>query len=302
MIPSEHQILIKSASYASCMVAVLILLIKAHAWFLTLSQSLLASLIDSMLDLTSSFINLIAIRFALKPPDYHHRFGHEKIQDLTIFSQSIFFFISGALTCISSTRSFLDKSIPINLNYGINVMYVCIALTIMLLIYQTYVINKTNAEITKVDKLHYFIDLITNVAIIISINLSSRFWFIDSLFGVCISLYIIYSSYILFKKAFKNLVDEEFPEDDRKKIISIITTFSEVKGIHEMKTRYAAHKPFIQCHIEMDGEMSLYTSHYISDQICNALLAEFPGGEIIIHLDPYGYEKTVNYRENIPLP
>lgn len=299
MITSEHQILIKSASYASCIVAILILLIKAHAWFLTLSQSVLASLIDSMLDLTSSFINLIAIRFALKPPDHHHRFGHEKIQDLTIFSQSIFFFLSGSLACISSIKSFRDKSIPINLDYGINVMYVCIVLTIMLLIYQTYVIRKTNAEITKVDKLHYFIDLITNVAIIISINLSSRFWFIDSLFGVCISLYIIYSSYALFRKAFKNLVDEEFPEEDRQKIIAIITRFNEVQGIHEMKTRYAANKPFIQCHIEMDGEMSLYTSHYISDQICNALLSEFPGGEIIIHLDPYGYEKIVNYRENI---
>ncbi|MBX9890238.1 MAG: hypothetical protein K2X94_03145 [Amoebophilaceae bacterium] len=66
-----------------------------------------------------------------------------------------------------------------------------------------------------------------------------------------------------------------------------------------MKTRYAASKPFIQCHIEMDADMSLYNSHYHSDQICSALLLEFPGAEIIIHLDPYGYEEKVNYRELI---
>lgn len=299
MVTPEHQYLIKTASYASCIVAVLILLIKLNAWFVTTSQSVLASLIDSMLDLASSFINLISIRFSLKPPDHDHRFGHEKIQDLTIFSQAIFFFLSGILTCISSVKSFLDHSIPTNLDYGINVMYVCIILTIILIIYQSYVIKKTGAEITKVDKLHYFIDLVTNIAIIISINLSARFWFMDSLFGSGISLYIIYTAYTLFRKAFKNLVDEEFPDEDREKIIHIISKFSEVKGIHEMKTRYAAHKPFIQCHIEMDGDMTLYSSHDISDQICNALLSRFPGAEIIIHLDPYGYEKMVNYRENI---
>lgn len=299
MITIERQILIKSASYAACSIAVVILVIKAHAWFLTESQSILASVIDSMLDLSSSFINLIALRFALKPPDHHHRFGHEKIQDLTIFSQAIFFCISGVLTCISSIKSLLAKSVPTNLDYGIQVMYICIILTIILLLYQTYVIRKTGAEITKVDKLHYFTDLITNFSIVISINLSSKFWFVDGLSGIGISLYIIYASYGLFRKAFKNLVDEEFLEEDRKKILETIGKFTEVKGVHEMKTRYAADKPFIQCHIEMDGSMSLHNSHYISDQISNALLSEFSGAEIIIHLDPHGYEEEVSYRENI---
>lgn len=299
MTTSSHQKLIKSASYVSFIVAALILLIKSYAWFVTDSQSILASLIDAILDISSSFINLIAIRFALQPPDYHHRFGHEKIQDLAIFSQSIFFCVSGLFICFSSVKALIDRSVPSNIESGINVMYLCIILTFILVAYQTYVIKKTGSEIIKVDKLHYFTDLLTNLAVIVSINLTTRFWFIDSLFGIGISLYIIYASYALFRKAFKNLIDEELPEKDRKKIISIISSFKEVKGIHEMKTRYAASKPFIQCHIEMDGDMSLYSSHNHSDQICSALLLEFPEAEIIIHLDPYGYEEKVNYRENI---
>ncbi|MCC8371948.1 MAG: cation diffusion facilitator family transporter [Rickettsia endosymbiont of Pseudomimeciton antennatum] len=296
---SEHQNLIKSASYLSFTVAAFILLIKSYAWLVTDSQSILASLIDAMLDISSSFINLVAIRFALQPPDYHHRFGHEKIQDLAIFSQSIFFCVSGLFICFSSVKALIDRSVPSNIESGINVMCICIILTFILVAYQTYVIKKTSSEIIKVDKLHYFTDLLTNIAVIFSINLTTRFWFIDSLFGIAISLYIIYGSYALFRKAFKNLIDEELPEKDRKKIISIISSFKEVKGIHEMKTRYAASKPFIQCHIEMDGDMSLYSSHHHSDKVCSALLLEFPEAEIIIHLDPYGYEEKVNYRENI---
>ena len=296
---NSRNLLIKSASYLSVITALIILSVKIYAWFVTDSQSILASLIDSMLDITSSFINLIALRFALQPPDHEHRFGHEKIQDLTIFSQSIFFFASAFFVGFSSVKSLFEKTQLENISDATTIMYICIFLTIILVFYQTYVIKKTGSEIVKADKLHYFTDLLTNIIVIISINLSDRFWFIDSLFGVVISLYIFKTSYSLFQKAFKNLVDQELPEKDRQKIISIINKHRGVKGVHEMKTRYAAQKAFIQCHLEMDGNMSLYNAHKISDEIAFDILQEFPDSEIIIHQDPYGVEEHVNYREYI---
>ncbi|WP_341791661.1 cation diffusion facilitator family transporter [Rickettsia endosymbiont of Gonocerus acuteangulatus] len=296
---NSRNLLIKSASYLSVTTALIILSVKIYAWFVTDSQSILASLIDSMLDITSSFINLIALRFALQPSDHEHRFGHEKIQDLTIFSQSIFFFASVFFVGFSSVKSLFEKTQLENISDGTTIMYICIFLTIILVLYQTYVIKKTGSEIVKADKLHYFTDLLTNIIVIISINLSDRFWFIDSLFGVVISLYIFKTSYSLFQKAFKNLVDQELPEQDRQKIISIINKHRGVKGVHEMKTRYAAQKAFIQCHLEMDGNMSLYNAHEISDEIAFDILQEFPDSEIIIHQDPYGVEEHVNYREYI---
>lgn len=296
---NSHNLLIKLASYLSVTTALIILSVKIYAWFMTDSQSILASLIDSMLDITSSFINLIALIFALQPPDHHHRFGHEKIQDLTIFSQSIFFFASAFFVGFSSIKSLFERNKPENIGDGTTVMYICIFLTVILVFYQTYVIKKTKSEIVKADKLHYFTDLLTNIIVIISINLSDRFWFIDSLFGVIIALYIFHTSYSLFKKAFKNLVDHELPEQDRQKIISIVNEHKGVRGMHEMKTRYAAQKAFIQCHLEMDGNMSLYNAHKISDEIAFSILQEFPEAEIIIHQDPYGLEEHVNYREYI---
>jgi cation diffusion facilitator family transporter len=296
---ANHCGLIKTASYLSFLIALIILNIKTYGWFITNSQSIMASLIDSMLDITSSFINLIAIRFAMEPPDYNHRFGHEKVQDLAIFSQSIFFFASAFFTCFSSIKSLAEKSVPGNIPYGTNIMYLCIILTLILVLYQTYVIKKTGSEIIKVDKLHYFTDLLANIMVIISINLSNYFWFIDPLFGIIISFYIFHTSYSLFKKAFKNLIDQELPEEDRRKIVMIINKHPQIKGIHDMKTRYAAHKPFIQCHLEMDGNMSLSDAHTISDEIAFAILKSFPGAEIIIHQDPYGLEENVDYREYI---
>ncbi len=299
MFRPHNNSLIKSASYMAIITSAIILSAKVYGWIITDSQSILASLIDSLLDVSSSFINLIAIYVVLQPPDHNHRFGHEKFQDLAVFSQSMFFLASGLFTFSSSIRALFSKNTLSNHDIGINIMYFCIALTFILVCYQTYVIKKTNSQIIVVDKLHYFSDLLMNVGIIISVNLSSHFWFIDPLSGIAISLYIMYSSYCLFKQTIKNLCDEEFPHKDRQKIIKIISKYKPVKGIHELKTRYAASKPFIQFHLEMEGSMPLHEAYKLSKKISDELLLIFPGGEITIHKQPIDDEEKINYREEI---
>lgn len=291
--------LVKSASYLSVMIAIIIVSTKIYGWLITDSQAIFASLVDSLLDISSSLINLIAIRFSLQPPDNNHRFGHEKFQDLAVFAQSIFFFVSSLLTFSSSFKALFTESVIHNPVYGINSMYFCIFCTILLLGYQSYVIKKTNSKIIAVDKMHYFTDLLSNIIVVVSVNLSSKFWFIDPISGVIISVYIIYGAYSFFRQALKNLADEEFPEQDKQKILTTISKYKQVIGVHELKTRYAANKPFIQFHLEMDGAMSLNEAHTISEKIINELLIEFPSGEITIHQDPAGVEENVNYREQI---
>ena len=95
------------------------------------------------------------------------------------------------------------------------------------------------------------------------------------------------------------MADEEFQQKDRDKVLTIIGNYSNIKGIHELKTRYAASKPFIQFHLELDGNLTLYRSHDIADELMIALLKEFPEAEITIHQDPVGLEKNVKYREKI---
>lgn len=109
----------------------------------------------------------------------------------------------------------------------------------------------------------------------------------------------MHGSYILFREAIRNLSDEEFKLEDRKKILQIIRNFPEAKGVHELKTRSAASKPFIQFHLELDGNLSLIEAHAISDRVTDALTKEFPKSEIIIHQDPEGIEKEENDLETV---
>jgi len=289
--------LAKSASYLAVITAIIIMFLKLYGYLSTESQSILASLIDSMLDISSSVLNLIALRIALLPPDNDHRFGHEKFQDLAVFSQSIFFFASCLFIIFSAGKALIAREQVENIHLGTNVMVLSTILTALLVLYQTFVLRLTNSKIIEADKLHYFTDLLSNCAVLVSIYLSQQFWYIDAITSLLIAAYIIVNSRKLFLESLKNLVDEELPKQDKEKIIKIVSTFKQAKAIHELKTRNAGNKIFIQFHLEMPRDLSLLEAHNFSDEIAAAIRQEFPEAEILIHQDPVGIEQDVEYRE-----
>jgi cation diffusion facilitator family transporter len=188
-----------------------------------------------------------------------------------------------------------------NYDVGINIMIASTILTSALVIFQTFVIARTKSNIIEADKLHYITDVFTNLAVIASIYLSSNYGFIyaDPIFAIFIAAYILHGAYKISAKAIKNLVDEEFSDEERECIIKIISKNKNIKGIHELKTRKAGNKPFIQCHLELDGNITLFEAHNITDTIMRELYAEFPGSEILIHQDPAGIERNVPFKEKL---
>jgi cation diffusion facilitator family transporter len=288
---------LKLAPIFSVSAAVIIALVKSYSWYSTESASVLASLIDALLDLTTSVINLIALRVALEPPDHNHRFGHNKVEDLAVFAQSIAFFASGVLTIYNSFSHIVSPRAIENTDIGIYAMVVSSIITLLLVMYQTFVIRKTRSSIIEADRLHYFTDLLSNILVIVSLYWSAKYWYLDPIMGAIIGLYILRGSYGLFVRAVRNLVDEEMNDNERKKIIAIISNHEEVLGIHELKTRGAGTKSFIQFHLELNGSMTLFEAHEISDRIMYDIVEKFPNAEVTIHQDPEGLEENQPYSE-----
>jgi len=291
--------LVKLSLIASIICATIVSLLKLYGFIHTGSVSLLASLIDSGLDLSVSIMNYVAVRYALEPPDDKHRFGHDKIQDLAVFTQSIFFFGSGIFTIISAINHFVSKHEVEDAHVGIWIMFVAIIITLSLLVFQTYVIKKTNSTIIEADILHYVTDLCTNFAVIIGVYFGKKYPIIDIILGSLIAIYIIHGAYELLKSSIKNLLDEEFDDEEKSQILKIIKEFSEVRGIHDLKTRKTSSRLFIQFHIELDGQMNLYLSHEITEKIVSEISKKFANIEILIHQDPEGIEEYVQYKESI---
>ena len=291
--------LIKTISLLSVIAASSILSLKIFAFIITESVAILASLIDSALDVSVSVMNFLAIKYSLAPPDDKHRFGHEKIQDLAIFAQSIFFFGSGIFTILSAIQHFVLEVKIKEQFLGTLIMLITIIITLIIIIGQTYVIKATNSNIIKADKLHYTTDLLTNIAVVIGVYFSINYPIIDIILGTLIAIYIIHGSYKLFKDATKRLIDEEFEPKEREEIINIIKKVDQIKGLHDLKTRKAGNKPFIQFHLEFDANISLKDSHIIAEKVEKLIEIKFPRAEIIIHQDPEGIDEKIQYKESL---
>ncbi len=293
------QKLIRSASYLSVTIASIILIAKTYGWFITDSVSILASLVDSMFDISASTINLIAIVVSFSPPDDRHRFGHGKVQDLAIFGQSMFLLGSGLFTMFSAFKNFfLHEEVHAHeTSTGIYIMLFSMLMTSILITYQNFVLKKTKAQIIAVDKIHYFMDFLTNAAVVISLYLTRIIWYIDIVLAILIAVYVTYSAYIILRKSLRNLMDEESDKEKKAQILNILYEYKEILGVHELKTRMAGDKLFIQCHLEMDGKKSLFEVHHITDKVIADINKVFTNAEVMIHQDPAGVERNVMYKE-----
>ncbi len=285
--PQEAARLLKLATYASITVATSLIVAKLLAWGLSGSVSLLATLIDSTLDALASLINLLAVRHALSPADREHRFGHGKAEALAGLAQAAFIAGSAGFLLLESGRRILSPEPPQHFSIGIGVMVFSIILTLVLLSYQKHVIAQTDSTAIKADALHYRTDVLVNASVIIALWLSVQGWAgFDALFAIGIAFFILWSAWEIVRQAFDHLMDRELPDTDRQTIIEIATAHTDVRGLHDLRSRRSGTDTFIQLHLELDDDLHLIEAHQISDDIEFAIQERYPGAEIIIHIDP----------------
>jgi ferrous-iron efflux pump FieF len=282
--------LMKRATYASVAVALLLIAVKLAAWLLTGSVSVLSSLLDSLLDLAASIVNLLAVHTAVTPADREHRFGHGKAEPLAGLGQSAFIAGSAAFLLVEALHRLFEPQAVDHPLIGIAVALFSVLVTIALVRYQRHVIRRTNSLAISADELHYRSDLVLNGSVALSLVLAGIFgWRIfDPLFGAGIALWIVWSAWQIASRSLTQLMDREIPDADRARIRAIAEAHEAVLAVHDLRTRAAGPTAFVQLHIEMDPAMTLARAHQISDEVEARILDAFPNAEVIIHQDPAG--------------
>ena len=285
--------LMRWATYASVAVAMILIVVKLGAWIATESVSLLSSLVDSLLDAGSSLINLLAIYHALQPADKEHRFGHGKAEALAGLAQAAFIAGSGVFVMLEAIDRLFNPRAINNGDFGIGVMVFSIALTSVLVLFQAYVVRKTGSIAISADSFHYRVDLLVNILVIVSLILSSYGGFLsaDPLFAGAIVIYMGFGSWKIALKSLDELMDREFPDEERLKIREIAMAHPEVRDVHDMRTRKSGPYSFIQIHLEMNRDLTLLEAHEVSDEVMYEVEKAFPSAEVLIHQDPEGVEE-----------
>jgi len=293
--PLTHQQigLIRAAGVASVTVALSLVGLKLVAWFATGSIAMLSSLADSVLDLLASSMTLIAVRFAFEPADREHRFGHGKLEAIAGLAQALIILGSAGYVAIQATARLILPAAIQAPGIGTGVMLVSLVLTIGLVLFQQLVIRRTGSIAIGADELHYKGDVLTNIAVLLAIGLSTwlEWYWADPVLGLVVVAVILTSVRAIVARAFDVLLDRELPAALRAEIIRIAKEHEEVLGVHDLRTRTSGTHEFIQFHLELKPELRLTRAHEITDEVEAAVMRRFPRAEVIIHADPYGVDE-----------
>jgi ferrous-iron efflux pump FieF len=286
----ETSRLLRVATMASVAVAVVLIAAKGLAWGVTGSVSVLSTLIDSLMDVGASLVNVFAVRNALKPADLEHRFGHGKAEPLAGLGQAAFVAGSSLFLVIEAVDRLITPAAISRHEFGIAVMVFSILATVGLVAFQSYVVRRTKSLAISADSLHYKGDVLIHGSVIVSLLVNANFGigYLDPLFGVAIALYLLWNARIIAVNALQELMDRELGQEDRDRVVAIAMAHPEVRDIHDLRTRSAGPRSFIQFHLELDRDISLRRAHEISDDVEAKVRAAFPGSGVIIHQDPQG--------------
>lgn len=287
---SRNFALNRSAAYASISVAVLLVVLKGWAAISTGSTAMLGSLADTALDLAASVATLAGVSIAAQPDDDNHRFGHGKAEAIAALFQIVLISISAVGLAFRAVGQLIQGGGANSAAEGIGVSVIAMVATLGLLMWQRHVLRQTNSLAIQTDHVHYQSDLLLNLAVIVALVLDQYAGITgaDPLFGLAIAVWLGWGAWRASQRAVDDLMDKEWPEEKKARFIEVLSGHPELRGVHDLRTRTAGHRDFVQFHVWVDPDMTVRDAHRVMDSVEEWLTAEFPGVEILIHPDPEG--------------
>ena len=282
------------ASYFSIVGNILLAAIKLVSGFLGNSYALIADGIESTTDVFSSLFVLFGIKYAQRPPDDNHPYGHSRIEPLITF-------VVVAFLVTSATVIAYESIINIQTPHKIPETWTLIVLGLIILWKEgsyRYVLNKsklTNSSSLKADAWHHRSDAITSVMAFLGISIALIFGkgyeTADDWAALLASGFILYNSYLIFRPALGEIMDEHIYDDLLEEIREESMKVKGIKGTEKCFIRKAGMEYHVDLHAIVDGEIPVREGHELSHKLKDHLRKEIPNlGHVLIHIEPTNYE------------
>jgi len=281
----------KKATIISSTTAALLVLFKLVIGIMSGSVAVLASAIDSLLDLSVSVFNFFALHQSERMPDDTFNFGRGKLEAVASVIEGTIISISGLFIFYSAVDKIITPRAIQYMGASIFVMVLSITLTALLVLFLNHVAKKSNNLVIRADALHYKTDLFSNGAILFSLLVIeySGFELIDPFLGIGIALYMIYSAFPIMKEGLMMLLDVSLTKEEIGRITAMLSRNMKINGFHHLQTRRAGSDLFVSVHLVFDETITLLDAHRVSDQIEAMMRMLFPNDRVhpFIHIDPY---------------
>lgn len=286
---SNEQTAIRT-TYFSIIGNISLALIKGLAGFFGNSYALIADAIESTTDIFSSLLVLLGLKYANRPADENHPYGHGKIEPLITFLVVAFLVTSATIIAYESIQNIqTPHKVPkpwTLIVLGCIILWKEISFRI---VYKKS--NETNSSSLKADAWHHRSDAITSVMAFIGISIALIFGngyeTADDWAALFASAFILYNSYLIFRPALGEMMDEHMYDDLLKEIREESKQVKGVAGTEKCFIRKAGLKYHVDLHAIVDADISVKEGHHIAHNLKDHLRIKIPSlGHVLIHIEP----------------
>ena len=264
-----------------------LLVIKGLIGFVSHSQAMLADSINSASDIISSFLTFVGNKIASKPRDDDHHLGHGKAE--YIYSMLIsFLIILVAINVFKDAVMSFFRASEFNLSiWYIVVCLITIFVKLALFLYTNHIYKKHHNLLLLANSKDHCNDMIVTMFTLISgiFGYFGIYW-VDSLVGIGIAIFILVTGIKIFLESYNVLMDKAMNEETKKEVMDIISKYQEVKKIQHFNATPVGYMYQVSFTIFVDGNLSTYESHDIANRLEKDITALDDIYLTIIHVNP----------------
>ncbi|VCU52962.1 Ferrous-iron efflux pump FieF [Thermus thermophilus] len=280
----------ENAARLSLVVALLVLGLKAFAYLLTGSVALLSDALESLVNVAAALLALLAIRFAQRPPDETHPFGHSKAEYFSAVLEGVLVVLAAFLIAKESIPRLLHPRPLGDLGPGLLVSLLASLINGLLAWHLLRQGRRLRSPALTADGYHVLSDVLTSVGVLAGVSLAwaTGLWVLDPLLALLVAGDILLMGFRLVRQSVGGLMDEGLSPAE---VSRIRKTIAEALGgraleVHDLKTRKAGNRAFLEFHLVVPGSMTVEEAHRLCDELERALEKEFPGLVVTIHVEP----------------
>jgi cation diffusion facilitator family transporter len=267
----------------------LVLGLKGAAWWLTGSAALYSDALESIVNVAASLIAWVALRFAARPADANHPYGHDKAEFFAAVIEGVLIMVAALLIFDEAWSSWIHARA---VDMPLQALAMNAAATVINGIWSSVLITagaRLRSPALSADGRHLAADVVTSAGIVAGIGLAvfTGRWVLDPLLAAATGVYVLWSGVRMISASVSGLMDTA-PEPAVVNRIRELVANSAAGAIeaHDLRTRHAGRLTFLEFHLVVPGSMTVAAAHQICDRIEDALKAEMGHLMITIHVEP----------------
>lgn len=275
--------------WVSVAAAVVTIALKLVAWRLTGSVGLLSDAAESVVNLVTAIVALVTIRWASRPPDEEHMYGHEKAEYFSAVLEGALIVVAAAgIVWVSVDRLLHPRPLD-DLDVGIAVSVVASAINLAVGLVLLRAGRRHRSIALEADGRHLLTDVWTSVAVIVGVALvwATGWERLDPLIALAVAANIVVTGIVLMRRSGGGLLDRALPADEQDAIMEVLER-ARGNGIefHAVRTRQAGRRSFVSIHVLVPGQWSIQQGHDLSEQLEAEIRAVLPHANVLTHLEP----------------